>query len=117
MLSLCVPVKVIRQAEFFANGLKVNSQSEKFGQRDETRNSNSVQLVAQLTETKIASDDLVGLRVGDIINTEQSVDTPIVVSVDGKPKYRASLGALKGRKAIRIEEAIVETSPSVPKMG
>ncbi len=115
MLSLCVSAKTIqRTVDASTDGLVGDGRAEKLGRGREARNGNSVQLVAQLAETKIGSADLVGLRVGDIINTEQSVDAPIVVSVDGKPKYRASLGALKGRKAIRIDEAILPVSASGP---
>jgi flagellar motor switch protein FliM len=107
MLSLCVPAKTIRRVtDASTDGLMNDGRAEKLGRGREARDGNAVQLVAQLGESKIGSADLIGLRVGDIINTEQGVDAPIVVSVDGKAKYRASLGALKGRKAVRIDEAI-----------
>ena len=71
-----------------------------------------LQLVAQLAETKISTGDLIGLRIGDIITTEKDVNTPIVISVEGHPKYHARPGALKGRKAIRIEQAMPNAASS-----
>ncbi len=67
--------------------------------------------MAQLAETKINTGDLIGLRVGDIITTEKDVNTPIVISVEGLPKYHARPGAFKGRKAIRIDEPMAPVGP------
>lgn len=67
-----------------------------------------VQLVVELADTKIATADLIGLRVGDIIATEKDINTPLVVAVEGKPKYFASAGALKGRKAAQVTGAFDE---------
>ncbi len=47
-----------------------------------------------------------GLRVGDIITTQKDVHQPVIVSVEGVPKFRAKLGAFKGHKAIMIQNAI-----------
>jgi flagellar motor switch protein FliM len=42
------------------------------------------------------------LRVGDIIASEKDVNEPLVVYVEGKPKFLASPGQFKGRKAIQV---------------
>jgi flagellar motor switch protein FliM len=63
---------------------------------------NYVPVVAELTTTKIRTADLAGLEVGDIITTEQKVDEPIVIRIDGAPHFLARSGACNGRKAIRI---------------
>jgi flagellar motor switch protein FliM len=72
-------------------------------------------LVAQLADTKISTGDLIGLRVGDIITTEKDTNTPILISVEGVPKYHARVGAFKGRKAIRIDEPLAPPTPPAPK--
>ena len=61
-----------------------------------------VELVVDLAETQIATSDLIGLQVGDIIATEKDVARPLVVSVEGRPKFHAQPGAFKGRKAIQV---------------
>jgi flagellar motor switch protein FliM len=63
----------------------------------------AVELVAQLAETKLAAADLANLQIGDIIATDHETGTPIIVTLNGTPKFRAHLGAYKGRKAVRIE--------------
>ena len=47
-----------------------------------------------------------GLCVGDVITTQKDVHQPVIVSVEGVPKYRAKLGAFKGHKAIMIDGTI-----------
>jgi flagellar motor switch protein FliM len=59
-------------------------------------------VVATLASTRITTADVIGLRVGDIIASEKDVKDPLVVSVEGKPKFYASPGKYKGRKAIQI---------------
>ena len=65
-----------------------------------------VGLKVKLAQTKIKMRELVQLRVGDVICTEKSVHSPLLVSVEGIPKYWASPGVYKGYAAIRIEEII-----------
>ena len=55
-----------------------------------------VQLVAQLADTKISTGDLLGLRIGDVITTDKDVHDPLVLSVEGVPKFRGPPGAFKG---------------------
>jgi flagellar motor switch protein FliM len=71
------------------------------------------EIKAWLAETKITMHDLFGLRVGDIITTQKNVNTPVVVTVAGVPKFHARPGAVRGRKAIVIMEPIAEeTKPA-----
>ncbi len=60
----------------------------------------------QLAQTAISASQLVGLRVGDIITTEKDIHSPLIVAVEGVPKFRARPGQYKGRKAVLIESVI-----------
>ena len=62
-------------------------------------------MVVDLAETHIATADLIGLRVGDIITTEKDVHAPLVVSIEGRPKFHAEAGVFKGRKAVQVKES------------
>jgi flagellar motor switch protein FliM len=66
----------------------------------------TVELVTELAHVRIPNSELVGLRVGDIITTETAVRSPLVIAVDGMPKFHARPGAYKGRKAVSIERRI-----------
>ncbi len=65
-----------------------------------------VEVVAYLAETKISENDILNLRVGDIITTEMAVHTPISVYVAGVPRFHAHPGAFQGQRAIQVEETI-----------
>ena len=65
-----------------------------------------VELNVRLAQTQITTGELIGLRVGDIITTEKDIHSPLLVSVEGIPKFRASPGAFKGHKAILITDTI-----------
>jgi len=60
----------------------------------------------KLAESKMKVHQFINLRVGDVICTQKSVASPLLVSVEGIPKYWASPGRYKGYTAIQIEENI-----------
>lgn len=111
MMNLCIPFNTI---ERISSKLSANNWAT-YGRQKSTPESRQqisgsltgavVELVVHLAQTTISTGDLIGLRVGDIITTEQDVRSSLVVDVEGVQKFRARPGALKGRKAIRIEQA------------
>jgi len=114
MMNLCIPFNSI---ERISNKLSTNSWVE-FSKRATTRETiqqisdqlggATVELVADLAETYLSTADLLGLRVGDIVTTEKDVHSPLVLRVEGQPKFHASAGAFKGRKAVQVVDAIEE---------
>ena len=120
MMNLCIPFNSI---ERIGNKLTTNNwmSYSRTGVSQETvdllskhLDGSLIELVVTLAETTITTSDLLELRVGDIITTEKDRRSPLDVAVQGLLKYRASPGALKGRKAIQIEE-IVAATPVQPK--
>ena len=116
MVNLCIPYNSI---ERISGKLSANSWVA-YGRREATpetilqlsRNLQNalVQLRVRLAQARITTGDLIGLRVGDIITTEKDVRDSLLVTVEGVPKFRASPGAYKARKAIRIEDVIRDLS-------
>ena len=108
MMNLCIPFNAI---ERISTRLSSNSWVT-YGKKTATPENIKrisgqlsgalVELVVELAETNISTSDLIGLRVGDIIATEKDVQRPLVVSVEGRPKFHAQPGAFKGRKAIQV---------------
>ncbi len=108
MMNLCIPFNSI---ERISNRLSSNSWVS-YGKKSATTenikristqlNDALVEVVVDLAETNISTSDLIGLRVGDIIATEKDVARPLVVSIEGRPKFHAQPGAFKGRKAIQV---------------
>ncbi len=118
MMNLCIPFNSIERigAKLSSNtwtayGKNV-STPETIRQVAENLKESVVQVVAQLAQTKITTGELIGLRVGDIITTQQDVKTPLIVNVEGLEKFHARPGAYKGRSAIRIETAVANTPAS-----
>lgn len=114
MANLCIPYNSI---ERISNKLSANSWAS-YGKRQTTPDAaerigrllrvSSVQLVVELAKAKMTTGDLIGLRVGDIITTQKDIHAPLIVKVEGVPKFLARPGIFKGHKAICIEEVITD---------
>lgn len=114
MMNLCIPFNSI---ERIGNKLSANSWVA-ISKRPATRESIQrlsdhigdavVEMIVDLADTQISTEDLLGLRVGDIVTTEKDIHTPLVLRVEGQPKFETTVGAFKGRKAIRVVDNIEE---------
>ncbi|MEM1304560.1 MAG: flagellar motor switch protein FliM [Planctomycetota bacterium] len=108
MMNLCVPFNSIERigAKLSANSWVTYGRkpvtAESIQQISDELGKSVVEVVVELADTSIATADLIGLRVGDIIATEKDVQEPLNVDVEGQTKFHASAGAFKGRKAIRV---------------
>lgn len=119
MMNLCIPFNSI---ERISNKLSANSWVA-FSKRPATKESiqqisnqiggAAVELVVDLAETEISTADLLGLRVGDIVTTEKDIHSPLVMWVEGQPKFHTSPGAFKGRKAVQVVDLIEEQDVGV----
>jgi flagellar motor switch protein FliM len=112
MMNLCIPYNSI---ERIGGKLSANSWSaygrrqatpESIEQISRTLRTSLVELDVRLAQTRIGTGELVGLRVGDVITTQKDLRSPLVVSIEGRPKFRALPGSFKGHKAILIQDVI-----------
>lgn len=116
MMNLCIPYNSI---ERIGGKLSANSWVT-YGRRQSTPESieqisravctSQVELNVRLSQTRITTGELLSLRVGDIITTSKDIHSPLVVLVEGIPKFHASPGAFKGHKAICITEAVKKST-------
>ncbi len=113
MMNLCIPYNSI---ERISSKLTSNSwvtygrhqaTPETIGRISRDIEGALVEMVVTLAETTIRTRDLVQLRVGDVIATDHDVRRPLVVSVEGVPKFQARAGAFKGQKAIEVHDYVV----------
>ncbi len=123
MINLCIPFNSI---ERISNKLTSNSwvsYSKRPPTADTIRNLSQrlaeapVEVVVELAQTNITTSDLIGLRVGDIIATEKDVHQPLLVSVEGRPKFQARPGQYKGRKAIEVVAPLVGKQLDLSPLG
>ncbi len=64
----------------------------------------AVEVSVVLARTSIASSKLADLQPGDLVASQLALGELFEVLVDGSTRFRASLGALDGRKAVKIEQ-------------
>lgn len=71
-------------------------------------------VVADLGKATITVEDLLALKVGDVLKLNTRIDSEIEVSIGSRRKYAARPGTLDGKKAVKItrqlkEEDLIET--------
>ena len=109
MMNLCIPFNSIERvsAKLTSNNwisFAKKPPSRESMQRISNRIAQApIEVVVELAATRITTADMLELRVGDIIASETDVNQPLLVYVEGKPKFFAAPGKYKGRKAIQIK--------------
>ncbi|MFO0974373.1 MAG: flagellar motor switch protein FliM [Phycisphaerae bacterium] len=107
-MSLCIPFNVI---EPVMGKLVTQSwlaytrrgHNTDMARRIETQIAKAeIALRAFLAKTSITCRDLLHLQPGDILTTDKPASSDFVLEVEGRPKYRGSLGQFRGNRALRI---------------
>ena len=107
-MSLCIPFNVIDPVIgklATQSWLAYQRMATDEDQRDKivvSLQKAKVQAVAFLAETTITMNELMGLQVGDIIQTEKSADDEMLLRVEGRNKFAGRMGQLRGARAIQI---------------
>jgi len=109
-LTICLPYEAI---EPVIPKLKAQFQSEKLEVdhvwvrrlRAELL-STEIEIITELGTTEITSEGLMGFKVGDTLILGNDVTDPLILKVDGNPKFKGFPGVSRGNKAIQITEVI-----------
>jgi flagellar motor switch protein FliM len=107
-MSLCIPYNVIEPIMGVLAAQNWFSYQRKGGQEDHARKltknvSNApVELRAFLARTTMKMNDLLTLTEGDIITTEKPIGADVFIQIEGKNKFFAQLGQLRGKRSIRV---------------
>ncbi|MBN8644988.1 MAG: flagellar motor switch protein FliM [Planctomycetes bacterium] len=107
-MNICYPYAVIEpiigalssQSWFTSGKQTANKESAKHVAGQLTRAALSV--TGLLAETTITLRDLMNLEVGDLIATEKPANQPVVLCVEGEKKLLATVGQIKGSKALKV---------------
>ena len=108
MMNLCIPYNSIERisgklsANSWVSDARVAPTEESIQQVSKRLDGALVEMVATLASSRITTADLLGLRVGDIVTTEQDIRGLLEISIEGVAKFHASPGTIKGHKAIQI---------------
>jgi flagellar motor switch protein FliM len=110
-MNLCIPFNVIEplmeklaEQSWFLLGKK--SGDPKFTRRISAQLSDArVGVSALLAHTTMTMAELLSLAEGDLIVTEKSAASPIVLCVEGQPKFLARPGQHRGNNAVQVIRA------------
>lgn len=69
----------------------------------------SANILVKLGEADILLRDLLELAPGDIIQLNSDATMPLDILVEGIPKFRGIPGLLKGNRALKITESLIDT--------
>jgi len=107
-MSLCMPFNVIAPVmdRLLAQGWSAYQRRAHSDDRSEdiaqSLCATEVNVVAYLAETLMTVGDLVGLQVGDILQTTKPVSQEIILQVEGQNKFAGRLGCNKDRVAVKV---------------
>ncbi|MGE3963329.1 MAG: flagellar motor switch protein FliM [Planctomycetota bacterium] len=118
MINICIPFKVIEplMPEFSQSNWFSSSQRRGSGESGGSRileciNNARVEVVGILAEVPICLADILSLKVGDLIDTGQTSNSPTLLAIEGRRKFRGEAGVHKGRKVVRLEETVQPLDP------
>lgn len=111
-MNLCIPVLSIESVmekisahTWFANR-RSKEGADQGGEMTESLGRAEVELRSFLGEAPIALSRLAELQSGDVVTTTHAEPRPIVLCVEGRPKFLAVPGVHKGRRAVKIVKVL-----------
>jgi flagellar motor switch protein FliM len=110
IITLCIPYSMIEpiKAKLYS-AYQVDQLEIDHGWAErllDRLKSAKVELKVELGRHHLMVQDLLQLKVGDVLPLEKEVSEPLVVQVQGIPKFLGRAGVCGGNKAIQIEEKI-----------
>ncbi|MHC4870743.1 MAG: flagellar motor switch protein FliM [Planctomycetota bacterium] len=111
MLNLCIPFPVIEPVMSKLSTIntwfsyrKAGSEEESFDRMNEGIESAGLNSIAYIAETKISMRQFLNLKPGDVLRTQKEAKNPMLLKINGKPKFLGRPGSYRGQKAMRIEK-------------
>ena len=107
MMNLCIPYRMIEpvmgefSSQYWFSGNRAASQASSPAISDGLQSA-VLEMKAYLAETSITVGDLLSLKEGDILRTDKRTKEEALLTIRGKPKFRARLGKHRGNMALMI---------------
>lgn len=112
MMNLCIPYAVIEplmedlaaQSWFSSTKMRGNAEAQEriSGQLQEA----ALGVSGTLARTTIMLSDLMSLAVGDIIMTTKPASAPVLIEVEGEPRFLANMGQHRSKRALRVQREV-----------
>ncbi len=111
-MNLCIPYNVIEpimddlaaQSWFAVNDQSKNADVQQ--RIDKSLNRATVEIAGVLAQTTMTVQELINLQPGDLILTEKPAIQPVMIEVEGEKKFWASMGKIKGKRALQVMDAV-----------
>jgi len=119
MMNICYPVISLEPVlpKLASRDLMLNETSSKKSRNTELQvllGGAKVNVEANLGESELSLRDILDLNKGDVIRLNSPADDTVVVSIDGKDRFKGEIGLRRFRKSIKITE-IIETEKDAVK--
>jgi flagellar motor switch protein FliM len=110
MINICIPHVVLEpiipklSVHYWMQTSKKEREPEEIAILEKRIRSASLPISAQLGNSEISINEFLQLGVGDVIQLDQEIDKPIVVTVGNEPKFYGQPGKVNKKIAIQIIE-------------
>jgi flagellar motor switch protein FliM len=111
-MNLCIPYNVIEpivsdlSSQSWFNVPRAGKATETKQKIAGTLNRAALTVTGLLAETTITLNDLMNLSVGDVVTTERSATSPVVLCVEQERAFLANIGQFKGQRALKVMRAV-----------
>ena len=109
MLNLCIPFPVIEPVmsnfssiQTWFSYRKAGTEEESYNRLEEGVHRAPLEGVGYICETSLSLQQFKNLKVGDIITTRKDANSPLLLKLNGKPKFLGKAGVYRNHKALRI---------------
>ena len=111
MMNLCYPVISLESvlSRLASRDIMLSETSSKKSRNKELQallGGAKVNVTAMLGETKLTLREILELESGDIVRLDRPADDTVIIKVDGREKFLASIGLHRYRKTIEVKEMI-----------
>ncbi|MHC4915410.1 MAG: flagellar motor switch protein FliM [Planctomycetota bacterium] len=110
MMNLCIPYPVIEPVmstfstvqSWYSQPRKGQEAADAEAHLKASLRTTSLDVAAYLAETELSVRDLLELSPGQVLVTDKPADSPLLLTVAGKPKFLGRAGTYRGKKAFQI---------------
>jgi flagellar motor switch protein FliM len=67
----------------------------------------TVNVSCSFARLKMSGRELIGLKVNDVVELDRTVGEPVIICVEGIPKFNGRAGSYNKRQAVKIEEQLI----------
>ncbi len=111
MMNICYPVISLEPIlpKLASRDLMLNETNSKKSRNKELQvllGGAKVNVEANLGESELTLRDILDLNTGDIIRLNSPADDTVILSIDGKDRFKGEIGLRRFRKSVQITEVI-----------